>query len=174
VTRDFDFTADTAAFQANLAAQGADGGGDEPEAVPQGFQAALGESWRGTQVAQMLVWVADAPHHDDQTAQMKSVLTSASRYLFLTGDSGVGGSHTAEVPCYCVTRLADAIARSAAMELKGTYVAPSPGSIVRVVGTPVADTVRRATDRYGQAWPWVGPRSAHSIRPSGTPQRAAV
>jgi hypothetical protein len=177
VTRGYDFTAETATFQANLATQRAGGGGDEPEAVPAAFSAALSQSWRGATAAQMLLWVADAPHHDAQTAQMTAAIVSArdkgirvypvassnanplceatmrvaaqltgGRYVFLTDDSGVGGGHSEpKIPCYYVTKLNDAIVRSVAMELTGKYVAPSPDSIVRVVGSPIVDTCIQPT-----------------------------
>jgi len=76
VTRGFDFTNVVSTFQTNLAAQRSNGGGDEPEAVPDAFQAALAQSWRGATAAQMLLWVADAPHHDFAVQNMRAALTS--------------------------------------------------------------------------------------------------
>jgi hypothetical protein len=77
VTRSFDFTNAVSGFQQNLAAQRADGGGDEPEAVPEALQASLGKAWRGPSVAQVMFWVADAPHHANATTAMKTALATA-------------------------------------------------------------------------------------------------
>jgi hypothetical protein len=77
VTRSFDFTNAVSGFQQNLAAQRAYGGGDEPEAVPEALQASLGKAWRGPSVAQVMFWVADAPHHANATTAMKTALATA-------------------------------------------------------------------------------------------------
>jgi hypothetical protein len=77
VTRSFDFTNVVGTFQQTLAAQSSNGGGDEPEAVPEALQAALGKTWRGPSAAQMIFWVADAPHHDAATSAMRAALVSA-------------------------------------------------------------------------------------------------
>lgn len=62
------------------------------------------------------------------------VLTQG-RYLFLTDDSGVGGSHQEpSVSCYVVTRLNQLIARVIDSELAGRRVEPSDDDIVRSVG----------------------------------------
>jgi hypothetical protein len=52
-------------IQAILKGQGADGGGDTPEAMDKGLEAATDLEWRGVSAAsQMLFLVADAPPHD--------------------------------------------------------------------------------------------------------------
>lgn len=62
------------------------------------------------------------------------VLTQG-RYLFLTDDSGVGGSHQEpSVSCYVVTRLNQLIARVIDSELAGRRVKPNDDDIVRSVG----------------------------------------
>ena len=62
------------------------------------------------------------------------VLTQG-RYLFLTDDSGVGGSHQEpSVSCYVVTRLNQLIARVIDSELAGQRVEPNDDDIVRSVG----------------------------------------
>ncbi|MBE9563118.1 MAG: VWA domain-containing protein [Proteobacteria bacterium] len=62
------------------------------------------------------------------------VLTQG-RYLFLTDDSGVGGSHQEpSTPCYIVTRLDQLIARVIDSELAGQRVEPDADNIVRSVG----------------------------------------
>lgn len=59
------------------------------------------------------------------------------RYLFLTDDSGVGGSHkTPSIACYHVTRLDAAIARALDSELSGVTPPIDPASVLRAVGAP--------------------------------------
>jgi hypothetical protein len=183
VTRTFDFTADAETFRGELGAQRAGGGGDEPEAVPAALEQTLRHSWRGAEVAQMLLWVGDAPHHDVDTGVMRDAVLQArdrgiriypvaassanplaeatmrvaaqvtgGRYLFLTDDSGIGNQHREpQVPCYYVTTLNDAIVRSIAMELTGSYVDPSPDSIVRVMGRPSGATCEEVADSGEEA-----------------------
>jgi hypothetical protein len=123
VTRTFPFTSDLARLQRDLAQQGADGGGDEPEAVEQALARADALDWRPDAV-KSLMWVADAPPHAGDVAaswratealrakrvQIVPVASSdtnrgaeylmraaaaatQSRYLFLTDDSGIGNPH---------------------------------------------------------------------------------
>jgi hypothetical protein len=77
VTRSFDFTADLSVFQANLSAQSADGGGDYPEAVPEGLEEAVALPWRGGPVARMMFWIADAPHRSGTEQAVKAQLSAA-------------------------------------------------------------------------------------------------
>ncbi|MGH7282172.1 MAG: vWA domain-containing protein, partial [Polyangiaceae bacterium] len=65
-TKTFDFGTDLSAYEANLNAQGADGGGDYPEAVDRGLDAASKLSWSTDSSARILFWIADAPGHDDK------------------------------------------------------------------------------------------------------------
>jgi hypothetical protein len=60
---------------------------------------------------------------------------TGGRYLFLTNDSGIGGSHQEpHIPCYYVTTLASAMLRTVAAEVTGEHVAPAPTEIVRTGG----------------------------------------
>jgi len=62
---------------------------------------------------------------------------TGGRYMFLTDDSGVGGSHKApEIPCYYVTLLEKALVRVAGMEITGSYIGPETTDIIRVDGNP--------------------------------------
>lgn len=62
---------------------------------------------------------------------------TGGRYLFLTDDSGVGGSHLEpSIPCYFVTRLDAAIVRMVDIELSGTYHEPTAKEIIRTGGDP--------------------------------------
>ncbi|HEX4695327.1 vWA domain-containing protein [Sphingomonas sp.] len=66
VTRSVQFTGDIDQTQAILARQYAAGGGDYPEAVDQAMNRAVNDfQWRPDAVKSML-WVADAPPHDDR------------------------------------------------------------------------------------------------------------
>lgn len=68
------------------------------------------------------------------TAQLTS-----GRYVFLTDDSGVGGSHREpSIPCYVVTRLDHAMERVVQSELAGAQVAVEPTHILRTAGEPNA------------------------------------
>jgi hypothetical protein len=62
---------------------------------------------------------------------------TGGRYLFLTNDSGVGGSHKEPtIPCYVVTALDKAMLRMIQMELDGTDVPPLASDVVRTTGNP--------------------------------------
>jgi hypothetical protein len=62
---------------------------------------------------------------------------TGGRYLFLTDDSGVGGSHMEpSIPCYFVTKLDGAMRRMVSIELTGHYVQPEQGEILRTGGDP--------------------------------------
>jgi von Willebrand factor type A domain len=63
VTRTFDFTPSIEAFQKNLAAQRAAGGGDEPEAMHKALEDSLQLRWRGGNTARVLFLITDAPPH---------------------------------------------------------------------------------------------------------------
>ena len=125
VTHTVPFTHDLRAAQAELVQQGANGGGDYPEAMEQALIRAAGQDWRPDAVKTMLL-VADAPPHDADVAlawhagevlrakrvQVVPVAASGvgdsaeylmrglaaltqSRYTFLTDDSGIGNPHAA-------------------------------------------------------------------------------
>jgi hypothetical protein len=67
-----------------------------------------------------------------QAAQM-----TGGRYLFLTDDSGVGGSHAEPtIPCYYVTRLDKALIRMIEIEMTGEYREPAPDEVLRTGGDP--------------------------------------
>ena len=76
---------------------------------------------------------------DEQTeVSMRSAAqVTGGRYLFLTDDSGVGGTHKEpQVPCFFVTKLDRAVARTVAIEMTGTYEEPAPADIIRTGGDP--------------------------------------
>lgn len=123
VVRSIPLTADVNAIRAMLVQQGADGGGDMPEAMDQAMTAATRLQWRPN-AAKALLLVTDAPPHEDAVAStltttqglraagVQIVPVAASgvddtaqyvlrtmaamtqgRYVFLTDDSGVGDTH---------------------------------------------------------------------------------
>lgn len=62
---------------------------------------------------------------------------TGGRYLFLTDDSGVGGSHLEPtLPCYFVTLLSDAMLRMIDVEMSGVYREPTADQIIRTGGDP--------------------------------------
>jgi hypothetical protein len=62
---------------------------------------------------------------------------TGGRYVFLTDDSGVGGSHLEpSIPCYFVTKLDQAILRMVDIEMSGEYREPSAEELVRTGGNP--------------------------------------
>jgi von Willebrand factor type A domain-containing protein len=76
VVRSFDFTADVAVFRKRLSEQGADGGGDYPEAMERGLGAIHQLSWRSGNTARLTFLVADAPTH---TQNYQAFLREANR-----------------------------------------------------------------------------------------------
>jgi hypothetical protein len=72
VVRPFDFTASLSTFQAEIAAQSAEGGGDWPESPEKGLAALTQLSWRTDAVARMAFWIGDAPHHAEWASAMVS------------------------------------------------------------------------------------------------------
>lgn len=62
---------------------------------------------------------------------------TGGRYLFLTDDSGVGGSHLEpSIPCYFVTLLSHAMLRVIEIEMTGVYREPEPTQVIRAGGDP--------------------------------------
>ncbi|MFI0606904.1 MAG: vWA domain-containing protein [Anaerolineae bacterium] len=73
-----------------------------------------------------------------------AALLSASQYVFLTDDSGVGNQHAEpHIPCYDVEHLDATLIRMIATELTGHYIPAKPDTVLRRVGKGV-DGVCRA------------------------------
>jgi hypothetical protein len=93
VVRYFDFGTDLQAFQKNLAAQSADGGGDIPESPERGLNQMAQLGWRADAgTARIAFWVADAPHHDNKAAAMADAIRAAHMedvHLYPVAASGV-------------------------------------------------------------------------------------
>jgi hypothetical protein len=78
---------------------------------------------------------------------------TGGRYLFLTSDSGIGGSHAEpHIPCYYVTTLAAAMRRMVATELVGSYLPPDPADILRTGGEPQNQQCTLADGTPVTAW----------------------
>ena len=76
---------------------------------------------------------------DEQTevTMRGTAQVTGGRYLFLTDDSGIGGTHLEpKVPCFFVTKLDRAVARTVAIEMTGKYEEPAPADILRTGGDP--------------------------------------
>ncbi len=77
VAQGHDFTTDLPAFQALLARQSADGGGDYPEAMDAGLAAMNQLAWRSGNVARVAFLIADAPPQPgDEAAFLDHALVS--------------------------------------------------------------------------------------------------
>lgn len=113
VVRWFDFRADPDEFQAKLAAQSADGGGDFPEAPDKALARAADLSWRADNAtARLAFWVADAPHHDENAEAMADAILALK-------DRGV---HVYPVASSGVDELTELTMRSAAQLTGGRYI----------------------------------------------------
>jgi hypothetical protein len=113
VTKNVPFTADVNAFRASLAAQYAAGGGDIPEAVPEGLAAGAALDWRTTpEVARVMFWVADAPQHGGEEQAVNAAVTSAVQK----------GIHVYPVAASGVSADAELTMRSTAQITGGRYI----------------------------------------------------
>jgi hypothetical protein len=96
LTRAVPFTSDVSAFKASLAQQSAAGGGDIPEAVPEGLTEGVNLGWRTTDdVARVMFWVADAPQHLGEEQKVNVAVTAAVQkgiHVYPVASSGVDDS----------------------------------------------------------------------------------
>jgi hypothetical protein len=113
LTQEYDFDGDVGTFRDQLDEQAANGGGDFPEAPDAAFAAMTNLDWRdGDDVARLVFWVADAPHHE-QNAQ---AMTEAIR------DSAELDVHVYPVASSGVDELTELTMRSAAQLTGGRYL----------------------------------------------------
>ena len=92
VTRCHDFTGSLSEFRSTLAAQGAQGGGDYPEAMHLALEQAGKLAWRDRDTARVLFLVGDAPPHDQfagRTIEAAEDLRKQCVRVFPTAASGV-------------------------------------------------------------------------------------
>lgn len=93
VVRSFQFT-DSRSFATVLSAQSAGGGGDYPEALDEGLEAAMKLGWQGGATARMAFVVADAPHHEGREGRLLEAVRSARQqgvHIYPVASSGVDG-----------------------------------------------------------------------------------
>jgi hypothetical protein len=93
VTTTYDFEASAGTFRQRLLAQSAADGGDIPEA-PDAALAAMDQlGWRGgPDIARLAFWVADAPHHVENTAAFSAAVEDAAArdvHLYPVASSGI-------------------------------------------------------------------------------------
>jgi hypothetical protein len=113
LTRTFDFSDDANAFEKNLAAQSAAGGGDIPEAPDVALTQAEALSWRtDAATARLAFWVADAPHHEADAGTMRDA------FLALQAK----GIHVYPVAASGTDELLEVTMRSAAELTGGRYL----------------------------------------------------
>jgi hypothetical protein len=113
VTQEYDFDGDVGTFRDRLGEQAASGGGDFPEAPDAALAAMTNLDWRdGDEVARLVFWVADAPHHD----QNATAMTEAIR------DSADLDVHIYPVASSGVEELTELTMRSAAQLTGGRYL----------------------------------------------------
>ena len=93
VVRWYDFRSDTGEFRSKLAAQSAGGGGDFPEAADRAVDVGTRLSWRqDPNVAKLMFWVADAPHHDGTEQKLADAIRSARTkgiHIYPVASSGI-------------------------------------------------------------------------------------
>lgn len=71
-------------------------------------------------------------------AMRSAAQITGGRYIFLTDDSGIGGSHAEpHIPCYVVTRFDRALVRMVESEMSGQHVFAPVSEVLRTVGSPV-------------------------------------
>lgn len=96
VTRSFPFTSDVSSFRGLLNGQKSGGGGDIPEAVPEGLADGVALDWRTTDnVARLMFWVADAPHHTGTEQAVTTAVMGAVQkgiHVYPVASSGVEGT----------------------------------------------------------------------------------
>jgi len=111
--KSIDFAQGSQAVDAELSALTAGGGGDVPEAPDAAFQAANQLTWRsGNDVAKVVFWVADAPHH----AHNAEAFAGEIRGL---RDNGV---HVYPIASSGIDRFAEMTMRETAQITNGRYI----------------------------------------------------
>ncbi len=112
VVKSFPFTGSLVNMTAWLANQSAHGGGDTPEAMELGLQAALNASWRPGNVARVMLVVADAPPHDNNMGEAFRLVEDARR----------AGVHIQSMAASGTDQKAEYVLRAAATLTLGRYL----------------------------------------------------
>lgn len=104
-----------------------------------GKEAAMANAIAGARAGGIHLYPVAASGIDVRTevAMRSAAQFTGGRYLFLTDDSGVGGTHLEPtVPCYFVTKLDKAVMRMVSIEMSGKYEEPATADILRTGGDP--------------------------------------
>jgi von Willebrand factor type A domain len=113
VTQVHNFTTSAETMQKRLASGRADGGGDFPEAMEKGLQAAQQFNWNASASnAQVLFLVADAPPH----AENEMKFMQAAQAL------GILGVHLYPLAASGIDKWTETLMRAAAYQTGGTYL----------------------------------------------------
>lgn len=95
--------------------QGADGGGDTPEAVEMGLMTAINElNWSEKAIARIVFLILDAPSHTDKT--------TIKRLKEITAKAALSGIRIVPVVCSGSDKSCEYIMRAIALATNGTYV----------------------------------------------------
>ncbi len=170
ITRWFDFRTDGSDFNAKLAAQGADGGGDTPESPEKGFETLNQLTWRkDPSVARLAFWVADAPHHDASAQAMADAIRSTQ----------ANDIHVYPVAASGADTLTELSMRSAAQLTQGRYLFLTNDSgiggdhkepeIACYFVTSLTDAISRMVD-VELSGKYHEPTAAQVLRTGGNPQ----
>lgn len=114
VTRLFPFTNDLTSLVAFIGQQKADGGGDFPEAVDEGLEAGLNQSWSTNARTRILFLVLDAPPHD--TPEIIDHMVS------LVKRAGQKGVRIIPITASGIDKSTEFLMRTMAIGTQGTYV----------------------------------------------------
>jgi hypothetical protein len=115
VVKSFPFTDDITQAVSDLQKQHANGGGDFPEAVEQGLQAAIEQqSWSDASTAKLLFLVLDAPPH-----QTKGAIESLQH---LTKTAAAKGIRVIPVTASGIDKDTEMLTRFIDVATGGTYV----------------------------------------------------
>ncbi len=107
-----DFTSSISEFSDTLRDQDVTGGGDYPEAPDKGLAEMNQLSWRRRDVAKIVYWIADAPHHDQDKARISRAIRDARQQDI----------HIYPVAASGADELTEHTMRSAAQYTGGRYI----------------------------------------------------
>jgi hypothetical protein len=173
LTRQFDFAEDLETFRQRLAQQGANGGGDFPEAPEAAFEVMNQFSWRSAEtVSRLAFWVADAPHHTGQAGTLAQGIRTAQEQ----------GIHVYPVASSGIDEFTELGMRSAAQLTGGRYLFLTNDSgiggdhkepsIPCYFVTLLRDAILRMVD-IEMSGEYHEPAAAEVIRRGGNPQDGA-
>lgn len=173
VTRQFDFAENPETFRQQLGQQGANGGGDFPEAPEAAFEVMNQFSWRSAEtVSRLAFWVADAPHHTDQAEKLAQGIRTAQEQ----------GIHVYPVASSGIDEFTELSMRSAAQLTGGRYLFLTNDSgiggdhkepsIPCYFVTLLRDAILRMVD-IEMSGEYREPEAAEVLRRGGNPQDGA-